>query len=215
MSGAMPEILLVDDQLGVRRGVELILRESGFRVVGTAATTEEAAGVLRRRRYDVALVEAMLEGASTAPLLTALLAERPAAPIVVYAGREESALAAAAALRPPGLVLKSSEPARLLHALRDVAAGGGYIDPGVAERLPEPVARPVRAGIAMLSPRERQILNLLAEGWSGAEIAAQLYLSAETVRTHVRNAVQKLGARTRTQAVALVLTHASATVQTG
>ena len=214
MSGATPEVLLVDDQLGVRRGVELLLREAGFRVVGTAATAKEAAGLLRRRRHDVALVESVLEGASTVPLLAALLAERPSAPIVVYAGREEPALAAAAALRAPGLVLKSSEPARLLDALHAVAGGGDYVDMALAQRLPAPRARPARAGIALLSPRERQILELLAEGWSGAEIAQQLYLSSETVRTHVRNAVQKLGARTRTQAVALVLTHSAAAVRT-
>jgi DNA-binding NarL/FixJ family response regulator len=93
----------------------------------------------------------------------------------------------------------------LLKALRVVAAGGAFADPTLALRLPDGPRRPVRTGVALLSPREREILGMLAEGRSGAEIAQRLFLSAETVRTHVRNAVQKLGARTRTQAVALVV----------
>lgn len=196
---------MVDDQLGVRRGVELLLRDAGFRVAGVAATAEEANGLLRRRRHDVALVESVLGGAPTAPLLARLLAERPRAPVVVYASRDEPALAAAARLGVPGLALKSSAPATLLSALEAVAGGGRYVDPGLPRRLPQ---RPVRSGrsrIALLTPREREILQMLAEGWSGAEIAGQLYLSSETVRTHVRNAVQKLGCRTRTHAVVMLV----------
>ena len=205
MAPHAPEVLLVDDQLGVRRGLELLIREGGFRVAGVAAGAKEAAALLRRRRYDVAVVESMLQDAPTAPLLAKLLGERPDAPVVVYAGRDEPSLAAVAALSVPGLVLKSSAPATLLKALRVVVAGGTFADPDLGGRLPERPPRPVRTGIALLSPREREILGMLAEGWSGAEIAERLYLSAETVRTHVRNAVQKLGARTRTQAVALVV----------
>ena len=205
MAPAPLEILLVDDQLGVRRGVELLLRDGGFRVAGVAGNAEEASGLLRRRRYDVALVDSLLQGDPIAPLLDELLDERPEAPLVVYASRDKAALAAAAGVPAPGLVLRSSPPALLWHALRVVAGGGRFADPELVRRLPQRPRRPLRAGVALLSPREREILEMLAEGWSGAEIATRLYLSAETVRTHVRNAVQKLGARTRTQAVALVI----------
>ncbi len=201
------EVLLVDDELGVRRAVELLLRDGGFRVAGVAGTAEEARGLLRRRRYDVALMEPLLEGEATAPLAAQLLRERPHAPLVVYAGRDATpdALAAAVALQVPGLVLKASPPPVLWEALHAVADGGTFLDPELARRLPVAPRRPVRAGVALLSPREREILDLLADGWSGAEIAERLYLSAETVRTHVRNSVQKLGARTRTHAVALLV----------
>jgi DNA-binding NarL/FixJ family response regulator len=99
-------------------------------------------------------------------------------------------------------VLKSSSARCLLDALRHVAAGGTYVDPGLAPLLTprEDVNR-----VSILSPRERQILDLLAEGLTGQAIAEELVLSPETVRTHVRNAVMKLGARTRVQAVALVI----------
>jgi DNA-binding NarL/FixJ family response regulator len=175
------EVVIVDDQLAVRRGVELLLRDAGLRVVGVSASVGEAARLLAARRFDVVLVESVLEGAPTAPLLGQLIAERPELPVVVYAGRDDLALAA--------------------------AAGTRFFDPEVVRRLPDRAARPVRRGIALLSPREREILGLLATGRNGSEIAGELVLSEETVRTHVRNAVAKLGARTRTQAVALLVDH--------
>lgn len=205
MPGGIPEVLLADDQLAVRRGTELTLREAGFRVAGVAATVAEAAALLRRRRYDVALVETLLQDAPTAPLLSELLAERPNAPVIIFAGRDRVALGAAAGVGAPGLVLKSSAPTTLMQALRAVIGGRRFVDPLAAARMPEPTRRPPRGGTAVLSPREREILAMLAEGFSGAEIATRLFLSSETVRTHVRNAVQKLGCRTRTQAVALLI----------
>ena len=207
-------MLVADDQLAVRRGTELTLREAGFRVAGVAATVGETAALLRRRRYDVALVETVLEDASTAPMLTELLAERPQAPVIIFAGRDRVALGAAAEVGAPGLVLKSSATTTLMQALRAVIGGRRFVDPLAAGRMPEPPRRTVRNGTALLSPREREILSMLAEGFSGAEIAARLFLSTETVRTHVRNAVQKLGCRTRTQAVALLISQSAGIVPT-
>ena len=209
MPGGIPEVLIADDQLAVRRGTELTLREAGFRVAGLAATLAEAAGLLRRRRYDVALVDALLDDASTAPMLSQLLSERPDAPVIVFAGRDRVALGAAAAVGAPGLVLKSSAPATLMQALRAVIGGRRFVDPLAAARMPEPPKPAARGGTALLSPREREILEMLADGFSGAEIAKRLFLSTETVRTHVRNAVQKLGCRTRTQAVALLISQSN------
>jgi DNA-binding NarL/FixJ family response regulator len=212
MPGGIPEVLIADDQLAVRRGTELTLREAGFRVAGLAATVPEAAGLLRRRRYDVALVETLLEDAPTAPMLTELLAERPGAPVIIFAGRDRTALGAVAAVGAPGLVLKSSAPTTLMQALRAVIGGRRFVDPLAEARMPEPPRRSPRGGTALLSPREREILAMLAEGFSGAEIATRLFLSTETVRTHVRNAVQKLGCRTRTQAVALLISQSAGQV---
>jgi len=209
MPGGIPEVLIADDQLAVRRGTELTLREAGFRVAGLAATLAEAAGLLRRRRYDVALVDALLDDASTAPMLSQLLSERPDAPVIVFAGRDRVALGAAAAVGAPGLVLKSSAPATLMQAVRAVIGGRRFVDPLAAARMPEPPKPAARGGTALLSPREREILEMLADGFSGAEIAKRLFLSTETVRTHVRNAVQKLGCRTRTQAVALLISQSN------
>jgi DNA-binding NarL/FixJ family response regulator len=205
MSPEAPEILLVDDQLTVRRGLELLLRDAGFRIAGMASGAEEAAGLLRRRRHDAAIIDSVLDGAPTAPMLAALLAERPDAPVIVLAGPDEPALAATTGVSAPGLVLRASPPATLLAALEAVIAGNRFADPELVKRLPQRPRLQDRTGVALLSPREREILGMLAEGWSGAEVAEQLFLSAETVRTHIRNGSQKLGARTRTQAVAMVV----------
>jgi DNA-binding CsgD family transcriptional regulator len=103
---------------------------------------------------------------------------------------------------PRGFVLPSSPASLLIDALHSIAAGRDYVDPALAALQPgigEP--SPVRH----LSPREHEILGLLSEGLTGQAIARRLFLSPETVRTHVRNATAKLGAKTRVQAVALLV----------
>ena len=161
-----------------------------------------ARGLLERRRHDVALLEPAVGGGEGLSLATELLRQRRDMPLLLYT--DGPALPAAAALGAPGFVLKSSRPAVLTEAVRRVAAGGRFIDPVLADRLD---ATPSK--VLLLSPREREILELLGAGHTGVQIARDLYLSAETVRTHVRNAIQKLEARTRTQAVAIVVREAS------
>ena len=95
-----------------------------------------------------------------------------------------------AAVSPSGIVTETT-----------AIGGGGFVDPGVAPLIAETAAARRVAG---LSPRERQVLELLVDGYQGPEIAARLFLSLETVRTHIRNGVTKLGARTRVQAAAMV-----------
>jgi DNA-binding NarL/FixJ family response regulator len=198
------EVIVVDDHLSVRRGIELLLREAGIRIAGVAGSLDEARAVLSRRRYDVALLDVHLQAESSLVLVEELLRRNPRAPIVLYTGHTgpDSGLHDAVRAGARGFVLKSSSPKRLIDALRSVAAGGTYVDPELAGLLSEggELQR-----LATLSPREREILKLLAEGLTGQTIAEQLFLSPETVRTHVRNATSKLGARTRVQAVALVV----------
>ena len=101
-----------------------------------------------------------------------------------------------------GFVLKSSPAPRLIEALRSVATGGHYVDADLAIQLSGGVELPRPT---TLSQREGEILGLLAEGLNGQAIAERLFLSPETVRTHVRNATTKLGAKTRVQAVAIMV----------
>jgi DNA-binding NarL/FixJ family response regulator len=198
------EVIVVDDHLTMRRGVELLLREAGMRVAGVAGSLDEARAVLSRRRYDVALLDVHLHAQSSVVLVEELLRADPSAPIVLYTGYTgpESGLHDAVRAGARGFVLKSSPAQRLIDALRSVAAGGTYIDPELAGLLAE--GGELRR-LATLSPREREILALLADGLTGQTIAERLFLSPETVRTHVRNATSKLGATTRVQAVALVV----------
>jgi DNA-binding NarL/FixJ family response regulator len=198
------EVIVVDDHLAMRRGIELLLREAGFRIAGVAGTLEEARAILSRRRFDVALLDVQLGQQSSVSLVEDLLREDPGAPIVLYTGHtgSDSMLHEAVRAGARGFVLKTSPASRLTDALHAVAAGGTYVDPELAGHLAEggELQR-----LSALSSRELEVLELLADGLNGQMIAERLFLSPETVRTHVRNAASKLGARTRVQAVAIVV----------
>jgi DNA-binding NarL/FixJ family response regulator len=198
------EVIVVDDHLAMRRGIELLLREAGFRIAGVAGTLDEARTVLARRRFDVALLDVQLGEQSSVGLVEDLLREDPAVPIVLYTGytSADSMLHEAVRAGARGFVLKTSPPPRLTDALRAVAGGGTYVDPELAGQL---AADGEMQRLSALSGRELEVLELLADGLNGQMIAERLFLSPETVRTHVRNATSKLGARTRVQAVAMVV----------
>ena len=198
------EVIVVDDHLAMRRGIELLLREAGFRVAGVAGTLDEARSILSRRRFDVALLDVQLGQESSVGLVEDLLREDPTAPIVLYTGYtgSDSTLREAVRAGARGFVLKTSPAPRLTDALRAVAGGGSYVDPELAGQLAEDGEMQL---LSVLSARELEVLELLADGLNGQMIAEQLFLSPETVRTHVRNATSKLGARTRVQAVAMVV----------
>jgi DNA-binding NarL/FixJ family response regulator len=195
--------VIVDDHVALWRGVELLLRRSGHHVIGTADDAESAEPLIKRRRPDVALVDLLLPGENGADLTRRLLADDPDLRIVLYSGSaDERQLLEALDAGAAGFALKSGDPGELEEAIRTVAAGGEWLDPRLRPLLSRSSARQADK---LLSPREREILELLSKGLSGEEAAARLGLSSETVRTHVRNAMNKLGAGTRVHAVALAL----------
>jgi DNA-binding NarL/FixJ family response regulator len=195
-------VVIVDDHVALRRGMELLLRRAGHHVVGTADDAEAGEALIIRRKPDVALVDLALPGMSGAELTRSLLKEDPKLRIILYTGAaDERQLLDALDAGAAGLALKSGDPAELEQAILTVAAGGDYLDP----RLTPLLAKGANGREKTLSPREREILGLLSQGLSGEEAATQLFLSPETVRTHVRNAMTKLGAATRAHAVALAL----------
>jgi DNA-binding NarL/FixJ family response regulator len=205
MEASRCEVLIVDDHLAARHGMELLLREAGFGVTVGPDQPDQAGAELLKGGHDVALVEIRRRRGDGVALARAALeaSDGAGAPLVLCTGyvSPPGPLRAAAALGAAGLVLTSSPVATLLEALRAAAGGGGFVDPCVAPLIAETAAARRVAG---LSPRERQVLDLLVDGYQGPEIAAELFLSLETVRTHIRNAVGKLGARTRVQAAAMV-----------
>ena len=195
-------VVIVDDHVALRRGMELLLRRAGHHVVGTADDAEAGEALILRRKPDVALVDLALPGMSGAELTRSLLKEDPRVRIILYTGAaDERQLLDALDAGAAGLALKSGDPQELEQAILTVAAGGDYLDP----RLTPLLAKGGNGREKTLSPREREILGLLSQGLSGEEAATQLFLSPETVRTHVRNAMTKLGAATRAHAVALAL----------
>lgn len=198
------EVIVVEDHLGIRKGVELLLRDAGMRVAGVASQLDEARGLLERRRHNVALLDIHLGSENALGLVEEVMERDPYAAVVLYTGftGPDAGLGEAVRVGARGFVLKASPAPRLIAALRCVAAGGTYIDEDLAAYL---TAGADASRLVRLSPREREILDLLADGMTGQAIASSLFLSPETVRTHVRNATTKLGAKTRVQAVALVV----------
>lgn len=194
------QVVIVEDHPSVRRGLEALLPRLGFRVIGTAGDVEEGERMLRMRRPDVAVIDVDLAGASGTDLAE-LFSGDDGVPAVLYTGLSDPArLSDAVHSGAGGVALKSGQLEDLASALRAVASGRSYIDPAIAEII----RSNVRKG-SPVSPREAEVLALLAQGCSGNEIAERLVLSPQTVETHVRNAVRKLGARGRLHAVILAL----------
>jgi DNA-binding NarL/FixJ family response regulator len=146
---------------------------------------------------DVVVIDLGLPDEPGLVLVRRLLAKRPDLRIVIYTGLEDAALLGEALeCGALGVMLKGSPITEVLDALRAARRGERYIDSRLAALLEDREDLP-----AILTKREREVFDLLAGGLTGEEIAVRLVLSPETVRTHVRNAMRKLEARTRTEAV--------------
>jgi len=196
------EVLIVEDHPPVRQGLELLLPSQGFRVVGAAGSAREGGRMIRARRPAVALVDIDLGDGSGTDLAKALGDEGITTAVVLYTGSVDNALIdAAAASGVRGLVLKSSPIEHLADAIRAAAAGRDYVDRLIAQ-LP---GRHAGHAVALISKREAQVLGLLSQGSTTEQVAQDLFLSPETVQTHVRNATRKLGAHGRLHAVILAL----------
>jgi DNA-binding NarL/FixJ family response regulator len=196
-------VVIVDDHLALRRGLELLLRQHGHHVVGVADDAEQARGIIARRRPHVAVIDLELPGESGAELTAALLDEHDWLRVLLYTGVVDGpALAAAMDCGATGFALKSGDPSELLEAIRAVADGSGFVDPRIKRVL---LARETTDRIGALSEREREVLDLIADGLTGEQVAQRLFLSPETIRTHLRNAMTKLEATTRAHAIAIAL----------
>lgn len=200
-SSAELQVVIIEDHASVRRGLEVLLPRLGFRVTGTAATATEGERMLHLRKPDAAVVDIDLAGASGTELAERISASEDPVPVVLYTGLGDAdVLDEAMHSGAGGLVLKSGALEDLAAAIRAVAAGDSYVDPALG-----PILSGSRRSRGTISPREAEVLELLARGLAGHEVAEQLFLSPQTVETHVRNAVRKLGARGRLHAVILAL----------
>lgn len=196
-------VVMVDDHVALRRGTELLLGRWGHVIAGSARNAAEAEALIRKVRADVMVIDLGLPDESGAELTRRLAAEDPSLPVLLYTGIEDGGrINEALDCGARGFALKSGPPEELIGAIRVLAEGGSYMDPRLSSLV---LDRSTTAHVHELSPREREILDLLAQGLTGAQAAQRLFLSPETVRTHVRNAMAKLEARTRVHAVALAL----------
>jgi DNA-binding NarL/FixJ family response regulator len=180
-----------------------ILAQSGFVVVGRAPDGREAAALIAREQPDVALVDMRMPHLSGLDVARDAARTSPDTSFVFYTAHGDRALLAdALEVGARGFVLKEAPLHDLVRAVERVAAGDAYVDPVLAGIL---VGAPTTDRVPTLTKREREVLRLLADGRSNDTIASTLGISSETVRTHIRKAMAKLDADTRTHAVATAL----------
>ena len=195
----MTRLVVIDDHEALRGGLEALLAGAGHDVLGAAGNVAAAFDLVEHLEPELALVDVRLPDGSGIDLARDLLLFHPDLRIVMYTGEGEAALVAAALeAGVRGYVLKSGPFDELLSAITHVGDGGAYVDPRI-DRAPPSGAAPA------LSPREREVMGLMAEGLTAEHVAARLGVGVETVRTHVRNAIRKLDARNRVHAIALAL----------
>ncbi|HZA16123.1 MAG TPA: response regulator transcription factor [Pseudonocardiaceae bacterium] len=212
----MIRVVVVDDQPLVRAGIAMLVNaEDDIAVVAEAADGQEALVQVRAQRPDVVLMDVRMPGTDGVAATRAVIDEGLTAQngqligvIILTTYHIDEAVYAALRAGASGFLLKDAAPTEIAAAIRAVAGGEAWLDPAVTRRLidefnarPEP-HNPTPAEMAQLTPREREVLSLMARGMSNADVAVELFISEATVKTHLARVMMKLGVREKAQAVA-------------
>ena len=198
--------VVADDHPPIIDSVSRFLSRQGIEVVGTARDGEAALAEVAAHRPQVCLADVRMPKLDGIELARRLHDQVPETSVLLYSGLSDAALVSDALdAGAHGFALKDAPLEDVARAIQTVAKGDLYVDPVLAAALATN-----RRGDAQrtLSLREREVLRMLAEGGSYAEIGATLFLSPDTIRAHAQRAMTKLGARTRTQAVAVAMRQA-------
>jgi DNA-binding NarL/FixJ family response regulator len=207
-AAAAVRVLVADGQALVRAGFRALLESGGrVRVVGEASTGEEAVAEACRLRPDVVLLDATLPGLNCVEATARILADPGIAVMLLTATELDERIFAALRAGARGLLLKDTDPAELVRAIELLARGDALLSPSLTRRLiaelasvPDPQL-PSSELLDELTPREREVVALVALGLSNAEISERLVISPATSKTHVSRAMLKLGAHDRAQLV--------------
>jgi two-component system nitrate/nitrite response regulator NarL len=194
-------VLVVDDHPVVCDGVRLLLsRDNGTEVVGSAASATTAVQALTDLQPDVVLLDVRLPGVDNAQLVSRLRAFAPRCPVLLFTAHTDAPeLQAALASGASGCLLKDVSTEQLATALRDVVAGRTVLDPRLEQRPDGGLQE--RLDALRLTRREHEVVRLVATGLSNPEIADELGLTRNTVKTYLQTAMQKLDARNRVDAI--------------
>lgn len=209
----MIRVLLADDQALIRAGFRVLLdSEENIEVVGEAEDGAQAVKLASQRRADVVLMDIRMPGVDGLEATRRLTADDSLAGVkvlILTTFESDEYVYEALQAGASGFLVKDTEPAQLVHAIRVVAKGDALLSPGITRRLIADIAarrprqRPPHPALSELTGREREMMELVAQGLSNEEIATQLFLSPLTVKTHVGHAMLKLHARDRAQLVVI------------
>jgi two-component system NarL family response regulator len=206
MSG--PTVLVVDDAPLFREGLAAALKDQGFEVVGTASDALTAISEARKLRPRLVVLDVLMPGISGLEVVDKIVDASPSSRVVLLTSSEsEEDLLTAIKAGAAGYIVKDTSFPKLVSAMQDVVNGGAVVSPAMGEKLFETVAHLLRnrelnaSRRPALTGREVEILQWIADGRTSKEIGEELYISENTVKNHVRNILDKLGLRSRHDAV--------------
>lgn len=204
--------LLVDDQELVRSGLRRILRRrDGIEVVGECSDGDEVPAAVAARRPDVVVMDLRMKRVNGIEATRALSADGGPPVLALTTFSDDELLSGVLRAGAAGFVLKDSPAEELIRAVHAVARGDGYLDPSVTARVLSAyrtvASEPVPAAVGELTPRELDVLTLIAKGHSNSEIANELVISGVTVKSHIGRIFVKLGLRDRAAAIVYAYQH--------
>lgn len=193
-------LLIADDHAVVRLGLRMFLDlDEEIEIIAEASNGREAVNLARAFRPDVVLMDLLMPGMDGIAATEAIRAELPQVEVIALTSvLEDSSVVSAVRAGAVGYLLKNTEADELRRAIKAAAEGQVHLSPAAAARLVREVTAPASPG--QLTPRETQVLVLLARGRANKEIARELQIGQQTVKTYVSNILSKLGAQSRTQA---------------
>lgn len=194
----MTDVLLADDHPMIASALEMLLRGTDYRLVGRARTGKEALAQIDQLKPDLVLLDVNMPDGSGIDVLRRLRKAGEERPIILLtAGLDDPQLIAADDLEPDGIVLKTSDPALLLECMDGVLAGKTWVDPEIVDRTE--AAKQRASSRPALTPRERDLVDLVRQGLRNREIAARLGVTEGTVKVYLHSIFDKLGVATRTE----------------
>jgi DNA-binding NarL/FixJ family response regulator len=204
------KLVIIDDHEALREGLAVLLGQGGLDVVAAAGNVAAGADVIEHADPDVAIVDIRLPDGNGIELTRRILQRHPDLGVILYTGDSDfDLLYDGLDSGARGYALKAGSIDELLGAVERVANGGTYVDPRLDRVL---LSERATSRLPNLSPREREIMHLMAEGGTAQDVAARVGVSVETVRTHVRNVIRKLQARNRVHAIAIALQRGDITI---
>ena len=201
-------VAIVEDHSLTRAGLRLALEDAGFEVVGEASDGVAGLQAVERTSPTVAIIDVGLPGIDGIELTRRIRKAHPNTRVVILTMHDlDTEVLAALAAGADAYCMKSADPSGVIGAVRIVADGGAYFDPAVAHIVLREVGAPsgARAISSPLTPRETEVVRLMAEGIGNAEIARRLSMGLGTVKGHIRDILEKLSAADRTQAAVTAL----------